>query len=137
MCGYLARVKHERGECRARAHAVLEIITLHPSLSYLHISFISATYTSCHLTPSPSPIYLASALTTLLVKAVRDNGSGGLVDDAKGLHTRYDATVLGGLVLAVIELHGEGDDSGVCDSVSNVSLGGLLHPDEHHGTYLR
>ena len=64
-------------------------------------------------------------------------GGGGLVDDAKGLHTRYDAAVLGGLALAVIEVRGEGDDGGVRDFVSNVSLGGLLHLHEHHGAYLR
>ena len=53
----------------ARVLAMLEM-SLHPPLPYLHISFISVA----HLTPCPRPIYLASALTTLLVKAVRDSG---------------------------------------------------------------
>ena len=116
----------------ARALAMLEM-SLHPPLPYLHISFISAA----HLTPCPSPIYLVSALTTLLVKAIRDSGGGGLVGHAKDLHTRYDAAVLGGLVLGVIKVRGEGDHGGVRDFVSNVSLGGLRRLDENHGADLR
>ena len=116
----------------ARVLAMLEM-SLHPPLPYLHISFISAA----HLTPCPSPIYIVSALTTLLVKAIHDSGGGGLVAHAKDLHTRYDAAVLGGLALGIIEVHREGDHSGVCDFVSNVSLGGLRHLDENHGADLQ
>merc|ERR1711971_489644 len=48
-------------------------------------------------------------LSLLLVHAVSDGSSGGLVDDSHGGHASDNSGVLGGLSLGVIEVGGDGD----------------------------
>src|SRR5712692_8794303 len=49
-------------------------------------------------------------LVLLLVEAIRERRSGGLVDDAEDLKTGDLTRVLGGLALLVVEVRGNGDD---------------------------
>lgn len=68
----------------------------------------------------------------LLVKAVGDGSSGGLVDDTQDVETGNETGVLGSLTLAVVEVGGDSDD-GVVDGGSEVGLGGLTHLGQDHG----
>ena len=59
-------------------------------------------------------------------RCVRTAAAGwGLVDDAKDLQTCDDPGVLGGLVLGVIEVRGDGDD------------GVITHQNGKHSTFQR
>jgi hypothetical protein len=64
-------------------------------------------------------------LSSLVVKAVSDGSSGGLVDDTEHIEARDGAGILGGLALGVIKVGGHSDHS-VEDGLSKESLGSLL-----------
>lgn len=68
----------------------------------------------------------------LLVEAVGDGSSSGLVDDTEDVKTRDDTGILGSLSLGVVEVRGDGDDC-VGDDGTKVSFSGLLHLEEDHG----
>ena len=69
---------------------------------------------------------------TLFVEAVSNSGGGGLVDDTLHVEASNGTGILGGLSLGVVEISGDGDDSG-CDSLSEISLSDFLHLGEDHG----
>merc|ERR1719440_2176423 len=71
-------------------------------------------------------------LARLLVEAIGDGRSGGLVDDAHDVQAGDEARVLGRLPLRVVEVGGDGHDR-VLDGLADESLGRLLHLEEHHG----
>jgi hypothetical protein len=71
-------------------------------MSTLHLSF---TFLSIHL----------------LVETIDDSNSGRLVDDTEDVHTGYDASVLGSLLVGVVEVRGKGNNS-VVDGVTQVRL---------------
>ncbi|URE40790.1 NAD-specific glutamate dehydrogenase [Musa troglodytarum] len=68
----------------------------------------------------------------LLVEAVGDSSSSGLIDDAHDVKARDDAGILGGLALRVVEVSGD-SNHGVLDGITKVSLGDLAHLGQHHG----
>jgi hypothetical protein len=70
-------------------------------MSTLHLSF---TFLSIHL----------------LVETIGDS-SGRLVDDTEDVHTGYDNRVLDNLLMGVVEVRGDGNDS-VVDGVTQVRL---------------
>jgi hypothetical protein len=57
----------------------------------------------------------------LLVETIGDSNSGRLVDDTEDVHTSYVTRVLGSLLMGVVEVRGEGNDS-VVDGVTQVRL---------------
>ena len=71
----------------------------------------------------------------LLVEAVGEGGSRGLVDDALHLQTGDFPGLLGGLALAVVEV-GRNRHDGTGDLRSEIVLGSLLHLLENHGADL-
>jgi hypothetical protein len=71
-------------------------------MSTLHLSF---TFLSIHL----------------LVETICDSSSGRLVDDTEDVHTGQDNRVLGNLLMGVVEVRGDGNDS-VIDGVTQVRL---------------
>ena len=73
------------------------------------------------------------ALTlNLLVKAVGDGSSGGLVNDTENVEASDETGVLGSLTLRVVEVGGD-SDNGVVDGATEVGLSGLAHLGEDHG----
>ena len=75
-------------------------------------------------------------ITALLVHAVGQGRSSGLVDDAFDVQTGDAACVLGGLALAVVEV-GRHSDNRFGDGLAQIVLGGLLHFLQHFGGNLR
>jgi hypothetical protein len=55
----------------------------------------------------------------LLVEIIGDSSSGRLVDDTEDVRTGYDDRVLGSLLMGVVEVRGDGNDS-VVDGVTQV-----------------
>mmetsp|Transcript_1006 Transcript_1006/g.2232 ORF Transcript_1006/g.2232 Transcript_1006/m.2232 type:complete len:181 (+) Transcript_1006:1224-1766(+) len=72
----------------------------------------------------------------LLVHAVRKRRSRRLVDDAEHLETSDLASILGGLALRVVEV-GRHSHNSLVHGAAQVSIGGLLHLEEHVGSDLR
>ena len=79
-------------------------------------------------------VLLARVPLGLLVQAVGNGGSGGLVDDAQHVEPGDGAGILGGLPLGVIEVRRDSDDRLADGAVSSdVLLSDLLHLDQDHG----
>ena len=68
----------------------------------------------------------------LLIKAVSDGSSGGLVDDTEDVHARNGSGILGRLTLRVVEVRRDGNN-GVVDGGAEIRLSSLLHLEEDHG----
>ena len=75
-------------------------------------------------------------VATLLVEAIGQGRSGGLVDDALHVEAGNAAGILGGLALRVVEVGGHRDHR-VGDGFAEILLGGLLHLPEHLSRNLR
>src|SRR5690606_21708632 len=75
-------------------------------------------------------------VTALLVHAISQGRSSGLVDDALDFQTGDTAGVFGGLTLAVIEVCRYGDDR-LGDRLTQVIFRSLLHLFQHFGRNLR
>ena len=71
-------------------------------------------------------------ILALLVEAIGNGSSRGLVDDAHDVEAGNGAGILGGLTLGVVEVGGDGDDR-VLDGLAEEGLGSFLHLGEHHG----
>jgi len=87
-----------------------------------------------HIESATTEIEDEHVLLTLasFVKTVGDGSGGGLVDDTLHVEASDGTSVLGGLALGVVEVSGDGDDSGG-DGLAEVSLSDFLHLDEDHG----
>mmetsp|Transcript_25172 Transcript_25172/g.38994 ORF Transcript_25172/g.38994 Transcript_25172/m.38994 type:complete len:456 (-) Transcript_25172:222-1589(-) len=68
----------------------------------------------------------------LSVEAVGNSGGGGLVDNSEHVDAGDGTSVLGGLSLGVVEIGGDGDDSGL-HGLAEVGLSDFLHLLEDHG----
>jgi hypothetical protein len=71
----------------------------------------------------------------LLVKAIGDGGSSGLVDDTEDVQASNGAGILGGRPLRISEV-GRHSDNGVLELPAKVLLRGLLHLGEDDGADL-
>jgi hypothetical protein len=60
-------------------------------------------------------------LVHFLVETIGDSNSGRLVDDTEDIHTGYGTRVPGSLLIGVVEVRREGNDS-VVDGVTQVQL---------------
>jgi len=87
-----------------------------------------------HIESATTEIEDEHVLLTLasFVKTVGDGGGGGLVDDTLHVEASDGTSVLGCLALGVVEVSGDGDDSGG-DGLAEVSLSDFLHLGEDHG----
>merc|ERR1712216_680473 len=74
-------------------------------------------------------------LAALVVKAIGNSGSRGLVDDAEHVQAGDGASVLRSLALSVVEVRGH-SHNGILDLLAKESLCDLLHLCEHHGRHL-
>merc|ERR1719253_812319 len=71
-------------------------------------------------------------LLSLLVEAICNCCSCGLVDDTQNVHARNGAGILCRLSLRIVEICWDGDD-GMLDLLTQVILSRLLHLDKNHG----
>merc|ERR1719189_3158561 len=121
-------------------HAVVEVFTAQVSVtgSGLDLKYALLDGQDGDIEGSASEVedeHVALTGSFLLVQAIGNGGSSGLVDDPEHVKAGDDASVLGGLPLAIVEV-GRNSHNSVLDIVPKVSLGGLLHLGQHHGADL-
>jgi hypothetical protein len=118
--------------------AVIEILTSQVGITSggLHLEDALLNGKQGHIEGSTSKIEDQHVLLgALLVKAVGDGSSGGLVDNTKNVKAGNHTSVLGSLALGIVEV-GRDSDDGVLHLATKVGLGNLLHLDEDHGRNL-
>mmetsp|Transcript_13399 Transcript_13399/g.16553 ORF Transcript_13399/g.16553 Transcript_13399/m.16553 type:complete len:285 (-) Transcript_13399:103-957(-) len=85
-----------------------------------------------HIEGATAKVVHQNVLLGLLIQAIGDGCSRGLVDDTKHIHASNGASVLGGLTLRIVEVGRNGHD-GMFHFLAQVVFSGLLHLGEHHG----
>mmetsp|Transcript_13397 Transcript_13397/g.16545 ORF Transcript_13397/g.16545 Transcript_13397/m.16545 type:complete len:292 (-) Transcript_13397:83-958(-) len=88
-----------------------------------------------HIEGTSSQVVDQDVLLGLLVQAIGDGGSRGLVDDAQHVHAGNGACILGGLTLSIVKI-GRNCNHCVFHFLAQVILSSLLHLGEDHGGHL-
>ena len=100
-----------------------------------HLKHAVANFQNGHVEGAAAQVEDQDALVALLVEAVGQSRSGGLVDDAQHLKASDLAGVLGGLALGVVEVGGNGDHR-LADGFTEVLTGVLGQLAQHLGGHL-